>query len=86
MPPPPPPPPIRYAPPVTEHVSAYSKSLCKKNMARASGGANNMQPLSWGRAQTEKIQNLYHQQRDFSRAFVDPLPLTQYHGFKMFRM
>ena len=34
---PPPPPPIRYAPPVTEHVSLNSKSLCK-NMARASGG------------------------------------------------
>ena len=32
-----PPPPVRYAPPVTEHVSLNSKSLCK-NMARASGG------------------------------------------------
>ena len=39
--------------PVTEHVSLHSKSLCK-NMARASGGANNMQPLIWG-ALTEKI-------------------------------
>ena len=30
-------PPVRYAPPVTEHVSLHSKSLCK-NIARASGG------------------------------------------------
>ena len=43
----PPPPPVRYAPLVTEHVSLHSKSLCK-NMARASGGANNMRPLSFG--------------------------------------
>ena len=37
-------PPVRYAPPVTvtEHVPLQSKSLIKK-MARASGGANNMQ-------------------------------------------
>ena len=44
-------------PQVTEHVPLHSKALCK-NMARASGGANNMQPLSlWGGggAQTEKI-------------------------------
>ena len=34
-------------PPVTEHVSIHGKSLCK-NMARASGGANNMHPLNWG--------------------------------------
>ena len=27
-------------------------------MARASGGANNMRPLSWGGAQTEKIQKI----------------------------
>ena len=43
-----PPPPVRYAPPVTEHVPLLiSKSLCK-NKARASGGANNIRPLSWG--------------------------------------
>ena len=54
--PPPPPPQYVMLPPVTEHVSLHSKSLCK-NIARASGGvANNMHPLSWG-AQTEKIQN-----------------------------
>ena len=56
-------PPVCYAPPryvmrppVTEHVPLNSKSLFK-NMARASGGANNMRPLSWGGggAQTEKI-------------------------------
>ena len=34
-------------PPVTEHVPLHSKLLCK-NIARASGGANNMRPLSWG--------------------------------------
>ena len=34
-------------PPVTEHVSLHSKLLCE-NIARASGGANNMRPLSWG--------------------------------------
>ena len=49
-------PPVCYAPPVSEHVPLHSKSLCK-NMARASGGANNMRPLRWG-AQTEKIQQL----------------------------
>ena len=38
-------------PPVTEHVPLKSKSLCK-NMARASGGANNMRPLSWGEGGT----------------------------------
>ena len=38
--------PVRYAPPVTEHVPLYSISLCK-NTARASGGENNMHPLSW---------------------------------------
>ena len=55
-----PPPPVRYAtppPPVTEHVSLHGISLCK-NIARASGGANNMRPLSW-KAQTEKIRLLY---------------------------
>ena len=34
-------------PPVTEHVPLHSNSL-RKNMACASGGANNMRPLSWG--------------------------------------
>ena len=34
-------------PPVTEHVPLHSKSLCI-NMARASGCAINMRPLSWG--------------------------------------
>ena len=47
----PPPPQYVMRPPVTEHVPLHSKSLCK-NMARASGGANNMLcamlPLSWG--------------------------------------
>ena len=38
------PPLVRFAPPVTEHVPLHSKSLCK-NMARATGGANNMRPL-----------------------------------------
>ena len=52
-PPPPPPPPVRYAPPVREHVPLHSKSLCK-NMARASGGANNMRPLSGGGGTNEK--------------------------------
>ena len=33
-------------PPVIEHVSLHSKPLYK-NMA-ASGGVNNMHPLSWG--------------------------------------
>ena len=33
-------------PPVTEHVSLHSKSLCK-NIARL-GVANNMHPVSWG--------------------------------------
>ena len=35
--PPPPPPQYVMLPPVTEHVSLHSKSLCK-NIARASGG------------------------------------------------
>ena len=43
-----------FAPPVTEYVPLHSKSL-SKSMARASGGANNMRPLSWEGAQTEKI-------------------------------
>ena len=51
-------PPVRYTPLVTEQVPLHSKSQCK-NMTRASGfggGANDMHPLSWGRAaQTEKI-------------------------------
>ena len=34
-------------PPITEHVSLHSKSI-RKNMARASGGANNMHPKSQG--------------------------------------
>ena len=49
-------------PPVTKHVSLHSKLLCK-NIARASGGSNNMRPLSrggggggGGLAQTEKIR------------------------------
>ena len=69
--PPPPPPPIRYAPPPPPppsvvstlwtpppppvNVPLQSKSLCK-NMSRAPGGANIIQPLSWGGgAQKEKI-------------------------------
>ena len=42
--------------PVTEDVPLHSKSLCK-NIVRASGGANNMHPLSWGGggAETEMI-------------------------------
>ena len=49
-PPPPPHPPVCYDAPVAEHVPLHSKSLCK-NMARASGVANNMHPLSWGHKQ-----------------------------------
>ena len=49
-----PPPQVGYAPPVTEHVPLHCKSSCK-TIARASGGANNMRPLSWV-AQTEKIR------------------------------
>ena len=41
------PPPLRYAPPVTEDVPLHSESLCK-NMARASGGANDKHPLILG--------------------------------------
>ena len=48
------PPPVRYAPPVLEHVPLHGKSLCK-DLERASVGANNMRPLSWGGAQTENI-------------------------------
>ena len=44
---PPPPPQYVMHPPVTEQVSLNGKSLCE-NMARASGGANIMHPLSWG--------------------------------------
>ena len=52
-----PPPQYFMRPPVIEHVSLHSKSLCK-NIARTSGGANNMRPLRLGGgAQTEKIQN-----------------------------
>ena len=50
------PPPKRFAPPDTEHVPLHIESLCK-NKSHASGGANNMRPLSWG-AQTEKIQTM----------------------------
>ena len=34
-------------PPIIVHVSLHGKSLCKI-IARVSGGANNMNPLSWG--------------------------------------
>ena len=45
--------------PFTEHVPLHRKSL-RENMARVSGGANNMHPLSCG-AQTENIrQIIYH--------------------------
>ena len=47
-------------PPITEHASLHSKSLCK-SMARARGGgrsANNMRPLNWW-PQTEKILILF---------------------------
>ena len=40
----PPPPLLPYAPPVTESVPLYSKPSLK-NMARVSGGPNNMRPL-----------------------------------------
>ena len=36
-----------FVAPVTEHVPLHSKSSCK-SIVRASGGANNMYPLSWG--------------------------------------
>ena len=39
--------PVCYVPLVTQHVPLHCVSLCK-NMARASRGANNMHPLSWG--------------------------------------
>ena len=39
------PPPL---PQVSEHVPLHSKPLYKRCMARASGCANNMHPLSWG--------------------------------------
>ena len=39
-------PPVRYAPAVREHATLNSKSLCK-NIALASGGANNTRSLSW---------------------------------------
>ena len=41
------PPPSTLCSPVTDHVLLHSKSL-RKNMARASGGPNNMHPLSGG--------------------------------------
>ena len=50
-------PPVCFAPPVAEHVALHSTLLCT-NMARASGGANNMHPLSWG-AQTEMIPQTF---------------------------
>ena len=56
-------PPVRYAPPppppVTEHVPLHNKSLCK-NMTRASGGANNMRPLSWGGGGRNGKDPTYH--------------------------
>ena len=45
--------PLFYRPPLTEHMPLHGKSLCK-DMARASGGAKKIHPLSLG-AQTEKI-------------------------------
>ena len=55
--PPPPPSTLCPPPPVTEHVSLHCKSVCK-NMARASGGAKNMHPLSWeGEGHTRKRSN-----------------------------
>ena len=43
---------------VTEHVPLHSKLLCQ-TIARPSGGVTkNIHPLSWGGAQTEKIQFL----------------------------
>ena len=50
-----PPPQYFMLPPVTEHVSLLGKSL-RRNMARASGGANNTHPLScvWGRGTNGK--------------------------------
>ena len=38
---------------IAEHVLYHSNSLCK-TMARASGGANNWRPLSWGMHKREK--------------------------------
>ena len=59
-------PPVRYAPPVTDHVPLHSKSSCK-NMARASGGAHNMHPLSWGGGggghKRKRSQTLFYNQR-----------------------
>ena len=49
----PPPPP----PPVTEHEPLHSKSLCINNDLLSSGGANNMQPLSWGGIFNLKTKN-----------------------------
>ena len=52
------PPQFVMLPSVTEHVPLHAKSLCK-NIARASGCANNMHPLSWGGGTNGKDQFLY---------------------------
>ena len=54
-----PPPPVRWAPPVTEHVPLQTESLCQ-NMARASGDANNMLPLSWGHKRKRSEISLWY--------------------------
>ena len=73
--------PVRFAPP--EHVLLHGKSLSNK-MARASGGANNMHPLSLGRdtnGKDIKVYIVYRQRNlnelwnfcDVSREFTYPL-------------
>ena len=56
--PPPPPHPVHFAPPALQSTCHYIASHYVK-IARASGGASNMRPLSWGGgggAQTEEIR------------------------------
>ena len=49
---------VMHLPPGIEHVPLHSNSLCK-NMARVSGGANNMHRLSWGYHKRKRSQLSY---------------------------
>ena len=56
--------------PFTEHVSVHGKKLLE-NMARASGVANNTNPLSW-REQMEKVPKNFELKFEYkSRCFVN---------------
>ena len=46
-------------PPVTERVPLHSKSPCLK-MARAFGGANNLQALNWGFTNEKDPNKIIH--------------------------